>query len=735
MDDAEAGESPPAADARLLLRPLLPAVARPPKKRPATPSTRDGSDEPVAARRRQQISIACDACRTRKCKCDGAKPKCGRCRKRNLVCIFQEPTKDALRRRLDELKDTDSATLDIFRALQARPETEAVDIFRRIRAGVDPASIMRQISAADIMLQVQLKPESRFRYDFPYRAAMPLVLQTPDNPYLQSIIYERSYVGGPPQLKAAPSSNPSTPPSPENVDDHRLNAQYLAPFHSATVVDPRLGAVTPSKWTTVSADDALLRDLLRAFFLHEYDYFKPFQKDAFLDDMLRGHGPLCSSLLVNCVLAVGSHTHGTLAHRAEYWNPHTLGYQFLAEAKRLWEIDISSGPTITTLQAALVMQLLLNISGMDKVGRMYGRQITGIARELGLFGYLTHIEDPRLLQAHQFMAWSLFCLQGIVDFAFRSKPTYMKPPKCTLPDAAQDPGWYGEIWIQYHDSDMLTPLHCGALFSARVGLVSVLHELMVKLDWRDPLNVGRDHATLVIDALWKLKDWYQRLPEPLTPRKIATPGQLKLHLHYYEIVTWLYELLVIEAEAGRAPANVDVGNLKRAVFEAESYTETILRLYYLRHGFEKGDMMLCHFVTRFAFSTLAKLEAIAPNVVVNASPPAASAPSPPSPDAGAFDLEDVRSALVLAERGLSDQGHSFFFPQTMFHLIQARLAPDEARIVSQHAHVPGEDPDAQSLRAMHLHSNYPVRDNTADAPLSDYMTKYADEDRSSRESS
>lgn len=307
MEEPEASDAPE-TDSRLLLRPLLPAVARPPKKRPATPSTRDASDEPVAARRRQQISIACDACRTRKCKCDGVKPKCGRCRKRNLDCVFQEPTKDALRRRLDELKDTDSATLDIFRALQARPEREAADIFRRIRAGVDPANIMRQISAADIMLQVQLKPESRFRYDFPYRPQMPLVLQTPDNPYLQSIIYERSYCSGPPALPAPAdaASTQSPGPQPGKNDDERLHAQYLAPIHTATIIDPRLNAVKPSKWTTVSDDDEMLRALMRAFFLHEYDYFKPFQKDSFLDDMLRGHGPLCSSLLVNCVLAVGS---------------------------------------------------------------------------------------------------------------------------------------------------------------------------------------------------------------------------------------------------------------------------------------------------------------------------------------------------------------------------------------------------------------------------------------------
>lgn len=203
----------------------------------------------------------------------------------------------------------------------------------------------------------------------------------------------------------------------------------------------------------------------------------------------------------------------------------------------------------------------------------------------------------------------------------------------------------------------------------------------------------------------------------------------------------MYELLLAEVEAGRAPANVNARDLKRAIYEAESHTETILRLYYLRHGFEKGDMMLVHFIVRFAFSSLAKLEALAPaHVLASPSPGASTAPEPPSPpapakEAGAFDLEDIRAALVLAERGLSDQGRSFYFPQTLFHVIQSRLGPEESRIVLQHAGVPEEDFETRQKRAMHILSSYPVRDNTADAPLGEYMSKYADEDRSSRESS
>ncbi|KAJ8106241.1 hypothetical protein OPT61_g9669 [Boeremia exigua] len=36
----------------------------------------------------EKLHAACDECRTRKLKCSGGKPKCGRCQREEIVCIY-----------------------------------------------------------------------------------------------------------------------------------------------------------------------------------------------------------------------------------------------------------------------------------------------------------------------------------------------------------------------------------------------------------------------------------------------------------------------------------------------------------------------------------------------------------------------------------------------------------------------------------------------------------------------
>lgn len=69
-------------------------------------------------------------------------------------------------------------------------------------------------------------------------------------------------------------------------------------------MDVQLSAVEPSKWTTVCADNVLMRRLLHAFFLQDHDWWTAFQKDYFLEDMAKMRLQFCSSLLVNAVLAL-----------------------------------------------------------------------------------------------------------------------------------------------------------------------------------------------------------------------------------------------------------------------------------------------------------------------------------------------------------------------------------------------------------------------------------------------
>lgn len=188
--------------------------------------------------------------------------------------------------------------------MRDRPEAEVQAILERIRRGDDPETVTRHIDYGDLLLQIALVPESRYRYEFPMLPGMPAYLMRPTNAYLNSMIYEWAWEGtgqgGPPNSAKSPNLDRSS-----GTALNESLSPYLRPYHAAEIVDPRLDAVEPAKWTTVSTDNRLMRKLLGAYFLQDHDWWSAFQKDYFLEDMAAGRPELCSSLLVNAVLAAG----------------------------------------------------------------------------------------------------------------------------------------------------------------------------------------------------------------------------------------------------------------------------------------------------------------------------------------------------------------------------------------------------------------------------------------------
>ena len=178
--------------------------------------------------------------------------------------------------------------------LASRPSSEAEGILQRIREGVDPESILRHIQDGDLLLQLSLTPERRYRYEFPYKTQMPSFLLRPDNPYLNTLIYD--FTSG-----RVCSGQDLLPPVDARVET--LKSPYLTPYHTAEIVDPQLELIKPAKWTNVSSDDKLMRKLFKIYFLSEYHWIPFFHKDYFLKDMIAGHRRFCSHLLVNAILA------------------------------------------------------------------------------------------------------------------------------------------------------------------------------------------------------------------------------------------------------------------------------------------------------------------------------------------------------------------------------------------------------------------------------------------------
>jgi hypothetical protein len=159
---------------------------------------------------------------------------------------------------------------------------------------VDAETVLKRFRDGDLLLQLSLVPERRYRYEFPFLQEMPEFLLKPTNPYLDTLLHDFNF---------------NRHPSPQNqqfgADDLRKDSRsaYWIPYHTAELVDPVIASIKPSAWTLVCSDDTLMRELLRVYFLSEYQSLPIFHKDYFLQDMAHGRHENCSPLLVHAVLA------------------------------------------------------------------------------------------------------------------------------------------------------------------------------------------------------------------------------------------------------------------------------------------------------------------------------------------------------------------------------------------------------------------------------------------------
>lgn len=230
--------------------------------------------------------------------CSGERPRCRRCVHRKIQCHYAtewgETNPQAIRRKLDTLQTKAAIDQEFIQLLRTLPQHDAQQAFEKLRSGTDLVTILNHARTGDPLFQVAVSPETKFRYEFPYRSEMP-PSYIANNPYLNSIVYEAT------SLYSQAEQRESRLVS--DITSDKYHSLYVMPFHAGQVVEPRLSDARPSRWTTICSDDMLMRDLLAVFFRCEYQFTSAFHKDLFLEDMTAIRYDFCSSLLVNVVLA------------------------------------------------------------------------------------------------------------------------------------------------------------------------------------------------------------------------------------------------------------------------------------------------------------------------------------------------------------------------------------------------------------------------------------------------
>ncbi|KAK3358721.1 hypothetical protein B0T25DRAFT_599547, partial [Lasiosphaeria hispida] len=661
-------------------RPILPAGPAPPANTVVgAPVSRQVPPKNV------HVKAACETCRKRKVKCSGERPKCNSCVRSDQNCQYiSSPTEtytQARKRKLDELQEKSSVYEELVGLLRSVPEQEAHDILRRLRAGGDVAAVTRQVKDGCLLLQLALSPETRLRYTFPYVAEMPARLQVHGNIYLDSPIYG-----------AALSSTPS-PSSPDSGDlEARYQCIYLKPYHTAKIIDPRLSQIKASRWTTVISDSDLFSKLLHAYLLHEYPTYPTFHKDYFLDDLAKGKTKYCSSVMVNTILASACHCYTDILNREQFWNPQGLGYKFLAEARRLWELECRTGRvTLTLAQTAVLLNLEYNHNGQDDVGYVFLQQAVGMANTLGLYKPDPHgsTQSKRMKNAREFFAWGLFSWTVLQSYYFYREPLIKTPPATPLPDPEKDPSWYGEFWLQYPMNSSLFPARHGYTVRTIALLRIILCEIACRafrgeggtqtLSWND-----------IVEFRAKLDRWYQAIPEPISAKNVVFPWHLKTHLEYYAA---LYNL-----HTGLLSPQGSTSARQKTVSEVSSFSitrfETITRLYYLRHSFETMDGFLTFHLSHLAAATLKAMQSLS-HSTSNGLPPDQRL------------LKTLRSTVFLCIKGLNDQARYIHVAVVVYRLNRDTLSNYDLGLLRTNVNL-FESTEADASLAQNCHSAWPL---------------------------
>ncbi|TQV99012.1 C6 transcription factor [Cordyceps javanica] len=511
---------------------------------------------------------------------------------------------------------------------------------------------------------------------------MPRHLFGTRNLYLESPIYNYSFGDKSSQQQHTKIASPA--------QEDEKNSPLLRPYHAATIVDPRLNRINPSSWTEVSKDDNLMRAMLQHFFMYDYQWHTSFQKDYFLDDMVSGSREFCSPLLVNSILAlvcVSEHSSIGMSNRNQFWDPETLSFQFIAEGKRLWDMEAGTA-RLTTVHAGLLLYLAHALCGKDGVGKSYLIQSVAIAESLGIFKRDGGRVGDRAQDARDFTAWAMFTSFDLQfhshnQWYFQDRPLLDAQPDVPLPDVLASQDWFGEIWLKYPLSDKLHAAHFGASFRAYILLSVILNDVACKHyshEDQKPVFSLRD----ILGYYKRLEQWYRDLPTALAPGEIFFPA-----MHYYNTIIRLM-VAAVKLQESSICSNLDRWTAKRTpqqlLSDAAVSLETLVRLYYVRHSFERLDTFLVQPLTEL--STVLQTGTGARHVQ---------------------DAEALRSTLLLCAQGLRDQGRNHYLGQVLFHLAREHAGPELRGLIDKHLY-PGPQAEAPlaAVLSQQVHSNWPA---------------------------
>ena len=150
-------------------------------------------------------------------------------------------------------------------------------------------------------------------------------------------------------------------------------------------------------------------------------------------------------------------------------------------------------------------------------------------------------------------------------------------------------------------------------------------------------------------------------------------------MQFHNLVTLTFQPFLqhgtpLDQPHDRGAFEIDAGfNPARLHGASKASLQTLVHMFYHRHGFEAYYIFLLPILVQLGFDLIERLR----------TPEAQQEHFPPI-------MKATRATLILCAKGLRDQGRNFFLSELVFRILQDKMNPVDVKLLKDWARIKGE---------------------------------------------
>ncbi|RFU81800.1 zn2-c6 fungal-type dna-binding domain [Trichoderma arundinaceum] len=160
-------------------------------------------------------------------------------------------------------------------------------------------------------------------------------------------------------------------------------------------------------------------------------------------------------------------------------------------------------------------------------------------------------------------------------------------------------------------------------------------------------------------------------------------------MYFHNLPIFLFETIAADGskdDTNLVETDTNIVTIFKAIVTfSKACFETIIRLYYIRHGFEQWDTLIVAYIHFMGFRSLKDLN-----------------------DADTGTRDAVLSTVILCAKGLRDQGRNYYIGEAIFTILRDSLDAGSLHLLREFVILGDEKEERKEIVAQQINSVYPV---------------------------